>query len=221
MYRVADGPIEGIDNIVLDLGGVVIDLDRDRAVERLTALGLAEANEDLDQYKQSGIFLDLETGRVTPAEFYDELRRRITSVGNPAPTDKQLQDAFNGFLVALPPARLEAIRAIRARGKRVFALSNTNPVMYPSWIKQQFEQEGLTINDYFEGVVASFMEGCCKPNPLIFQRVTERYGLDPSSTIFFDDSEANCLGADAAGWHSMHIGYTPQTDLLAALKNII
>ena len=37
--------ILGIQNIVFDLGGVVIDLDRSRAVNQLEALGLRNVND--------------------------------------------------------------------------------------------------------------------------------------------------------------------------------
>lgn len=185
---------------MFDLGGVVIDLDRERCIHRLEELGITDAGSLLGLYRQEGPFLDLETGRITAAEFYDILR----SKARPGTTDVELQDAFNAFLVDLPVRRLQALRKLRGK-KRIFALSNTNPVMYNSWIARAFRAEGLTVNDYFEGVVASFGEGCCKPDLRIFQILISRYGLEPGRTLFLDDSEANCRAAEDAGLKSLRV----------------
>ena len=179
---------------MFDLGGVVIDLDRDRCVEQYKKLGFADISSDLDQYVQSGIFYELETGKITTAGFYDFCLRQCA----PGTSTVQIQDAFNAFLVELPVERLRKIREIRNRFQ-TFALSNTNPVMYDSWIAQKFRQEGLTINDYFDGIVTSFQEGTCKPDTTIFQRLLERNSLNPARTLFLDDSEANCQAARECG----------------------
>lgn len=207
--------IEGIENVVYDLGGVVIDLDRSQAVEGLKALGIVEADSLLDQYEQKGPFLALETGRIKTGPFFDELRGIAVANGYPAPTDTQLAEAFNRFLVRLPKERLEMLRRMRMAGFRIFVLSNTNPVMYNSWIDDAFHAEGGTINDYFDGIVASFQEGTCKPDPTIFETVMRRYGLNPSRTLMLDDSAANCRAAASTGMQALQVGSTPETDMLA------
>lgn len=207
--------LEGIQNVVYDLGGVVIDLKRERAVEALTKLGLDGADEMLGLYKQQPPFLDLETGRMTAGKFFDTLRNRIAANGYPAPTDVELTDAFNAFLVDLPGGRLEMLRKMRMAGFRIFVLSNTNPVMYNSWIADAFRQEGGNINDYFDGIVTSFQELTCKPDVHIFETVLRRYGLDPSQTLMLDDSEANCRAAAEAGMHALRVGKTKEDDMMA------
>lgn len=207
--------IENIDAVVLDLGGVVIDLRRDNAVAALQELGLREADELLDTYRQTGPFLALETGRLTAGEFFDLIRAMI---GDPKITDTQLQDAFNRFLIDIPAERLEAILALRARGYKVYALSNTNPVMYHSWIAGRFRQEGLQINDYFDGIVTSFEEGVCKPDPLIFERLLKRYHLDGQRTLFLDDGPANVEAARACGIRAEHV--TPSRSMIDIFNDL-
>lgn len=202
-----------IRNLVFDLGGVIIDLKRDAAVEALEALGIPGVAEMLDPYCQRGIFLQLETGLVTAAEFYDYLRGKAVEAGAPAPTDVQIQDAFNAFLVRLPVERLQMLRRMRERGFRVYALSNTNPVMYHSWIADAFGAEGLMIDDYFDGIVTSFQQGRCKPDPMIFKTLTRRYSLRPEETLMLDDSPANCRGAEEAGLNCWRVKPAPDWDL--------
>jgi putative hydrolase of the HAD superfamily len=209
--------ITGIKNVVFDLGGVVIDLNRLAAVEGFEELGMHDANTFLDQYCQKGTFLDIETGRITAAEFFDTIRQHI---GNETIKDKEIEDAFNRFLVDLPVARLRKIRELRERGKRVFALSNTNAVMYNSWIARQFRNDGFAINDYFEGIVTSFAEGVCKPNRRIFEILIERYNLEPSETLFLDDSAANCESAQQLGIRTACIGAPEIGDMLEVVALI-
>lgn len=190
-----------IKNVIIDLGGVMIDLDRERCVEAFEHLGLHGADSMLGLYRQEEPFLSLETGRITAAEFYDEVRRRAASPLN----DAEIEAAFWEFLVDLPKSRLAAVRHARKHGLRTFMLSNTNAVMYDGWIKEAFRQEGLHVGDYFDGIVTSFAEGICKPDKKIFCTVLDRYGLDPDATIMLDDSEANCMAAESVGMHSRRI----------------
>lgn len=207
-----------IKNIVFDLGGVVIDLRRENAVEALTALGIRGVDELLGLYRQTGPFLELEIGELTAAEFFDAMRARARE----GVTDLQLQEAFNSFLTGLPEERLDRLRELRRKGYRVFALSNTNAVMFGSWIASAFRKQGLRADDYFDGIVASFREGVCKPDHEIFLRLLRRYGLDPAETLMLDDSEANCEAARHAGMHAEKVE-APGTgrDMLALTQPFI
>ena len=130
---------ETIKNIIFDLGGVIIDLRRENAVAALQRLGLADADELLGLYRQEEPFLGLETGRLHAGEFFEIIRLKC-----PDATDVEITEAFNQFLVGIPPQRLERLLELRKGGYRIFALSNTNPVMFNSWITEHFRQAGLT-----------------------------------------------------------------------------
>lgn len=209
--------LKQIQNIIFDLGGVVIDLNRPEAVRRLEKLGLSEVGDLLGQYVQKPPFLDLETGRMTAADFFDTIRTlcRDSATGGLEVTDRQIADAFNAFLVDIPTERLERLRQLRMMGFRIFALSNTNPVMFNSWIANEFRKEGGSVNDYFDGIVTSFQELVCKPDRQIFGILLRRYGLNPAQTLMLDDSEANCRAAADCGMHALRVGYTPKDDMMA------
>lgn len=203
--------IYNIRNVIFDLGGVVIDLDRDRAVRALEQLGLEGADDMLGLYGQKEPFLGLETGETPSGEFFDIMRSRM----KPGVSDKEITRAFNEFLVELPAKRLEMMRRMRMAGYRIFMLSNTNPVMYNSWIDRAFRQEGGTVNDYFDGIVVSYQELMCKPNVAIFETLMRRYGLNPSETLMLDDSEKNCQAAAEAGAHAFKVGKGDNDDMMA------
>lgn len=209
--------MNNINNIIFDLGGVVIDLNRLAAVEAYSKLGLSQASEMLGEYGQKWPFLPLEEGKFTSAEFFDTLR----GLCQPGVSDKTLQQAFEAFLVGIPVERLRRLEELRRAGFRIFVLSNTNAVMYHGWIAREFRKDGKSINDYFDGIVASFEEGMCKPNAALFKVVTDRYNLDPASTLMLDDSEANCEGARSIGLNAIRIDNKGENSMLNVTAGLL
>ena len=134
-----------IKNLLFDLGGVIMNLDRNRCVKALEALGLAEADEMLGIAVQKGPFGQLESGQIGPDEFRNEIRTRI---GRPV-SDADIDGALNRFLLGIPVQRLHQLRQLRER-YGVYMLSNTNPIMWNSFIADQFRQEGREVGDYFD-----------------------------------------------------------------------
>lgn len=198
-------------DIVFDLGGVVLDINRDRCVRRLESIGLPDAGRLLDLYCQSGEFLALEEGRMTAGEFFDSLRAHA---GRQL-TDTMVTEALCDFITGLPAERLKALRLLRKQGKRLYVLSNTNPIMYHSVIDRLFRQEGLSIRDYFDGEIVSFREKVCKPKPEIFEILKRRYLLDGNRTLFLDDSPHNCEASRACGIDAALVA--PGTDFIDIL----
>ena len=184
-----------IKNIIFDLGGVVIDLQRRMAIDALDRLGLSDASSLLGEYEQKGPFLMLETGEISSSEVYDILLPHCKK----GTTCTDIRDAFEEFLKEIPLERLRMLEKLRAKGYRLYVLSNTNPIMYNHWIDNAFRNDGKSINDYFDGIVTSFQEKMCKPDPRLFQRVVDRYSLTPSETLMLDDSESNVKAARSIG----------------------
>jgi len=59
----------GIKNLIIDFGGVLIDLDRQRCLENFRKLGLPDVEVMLDLYHQQDFFQKYEKGLITSAEF--------------------------------------------------------------------------------------------------------------------------------------------------------
>lgn len=206
-----------IRNVLFDLGGVIMDIDRSRCVEAFKALGFADVEDFLGDYAQKGSFADLESGRIDAAEF----RRRIRPCLPEGTGDRAIDRAFCEFLIGIPLRRLVALRELRRLGLGVYMLSNTNPIMWNSKIAEEFGQEGLRREDYFDGIVTSFEARVMKPAPEIFAYAAERLGIEPSETIFLDDGEANVRAAEAAGWHAALVPPGVEFDALLRQSGII
>ena len=189
-----------IKNLLFDLGGVIMDIRRENCEKAFRALGMSDIGEFLGDYGQKGPFAALEAGQIGEKEFRDEVRLHIPG----QVTDEDIDCALNAFLTGIPRPRLEKLRELR-RKYRIYMLSNTNSIMWDRDIVKAFKQEGLTVNDYFDGIVTSYEAGCCKPDPRIFRTVTERFGIAPEETIFLDDSQSNIEAASRLGFGTLHV----------------
>ena len=152
-----------IRNILFDLGGVIMDIDKNRCVKAFQDMGFAATGEFLGGYAQKGAFADLESGRIDAAVFRRIIRPHLPQ----GTTDLAIDRAFCEFLVGIPVRRLVALRDLRRQGLGVYMLSNTNPIMWNSKIGEEFGREGLRREDYFDGMVTSFEARVMKPAPEI------------------------------------------------------
>lgn len=180
---------------------MIIDIRRQDCVEAFQRLGFDDIASFLGEYGQKGPFFELEEGKITPAEFRAALRPHMPQ----SVTDSQIDDAFQAFITGIPRERLEALRRLRSEGHRLYVISNTNKIMWDGIIADCFRQEGLTMDDYFDGIVTSFEAGCCKPDPRIFRLVLDRFGLKAPEVTFFDDSADNCRRAAEMGFRTVHV----------------
>jgi HAD superfamily hydrolase (TIGR01509 family) len=69
---------------------------------------------------------------------------------------------------------------------------------------------------YFHDVPVEMCGSCelgvCKPARGFFDRLGDRFALDPAMTVLVDDSARNVRGAVAAGWHGVRHRDAPSTE---------
>ncbi len=111
--------------------------------------------------------------------------------------DHYASDRFRGL--ELFEESLDVVRHIR-QFARVGMITNG-----PSRI-QRDKIDRLAIADLFEVILVSEEEGVWKPDPLIFTRALDRFGVRPHAATFVGDSpEHDIAGAQAAGISSVWI----------------
>ena len=112
-----------IKNILIDFGGVLIDLDRRRCIEQFRQLGLHGVDGLLHDCQQQGFFQLHEKGLITDADFRD----RIRSLAGTPLDDADIDKAWNSFLGTIPVYKLDFLLELRKR-YRLCLLSNTNAI---------------------------------------------------------------------------------------------
>lgn len=200
-----------IRNLLFDLGGVIMDIRRERCIEAFRDLGMDDPGQFLGEYVQAGPFGALEAGGITPVQFRDELRRYLPD----GTTDAQIDVAFERFLIGIPVHRLQALERLRGR-YRLYLLSNTNEIMWNSMIAAEFRKEGREIAHYFDGTLTSFEARSMKPDAAIFRMAEQKFGIKPGETLFLDDSASNTEAAAALGFAVMTV--PPGSEFMTLLK---
>lgn len=186
-----------IDAVVFDFGGVIVDLDFDKAVAAFESIGVADASSRLDRYRQTGIFFDLEAGRVSKEEFC----RRLGEECGREITERDALKGWLGYFTETDTRRLRLLDRLRERC-RVFMLSNTNPFVLDWADSAAFSADGRPVSDYFDALYLSYRIGELKPDRAIFDFMTADAALVPSRTLFVDDSTDNVAAARALGFHA-------------------
>lgn len=194
---------KGIKNLIVDFGGVLIDLDYQRCLDSFRKLGLPDVEHILDIYHQQDFFSNYEKGLISSADFRNVIREKIEK----EVTDARIDAAWNSFLVSIPTYKLDLLLELR-KDYVVYLLSNTNEIHWQWSCKHAFPYKTFRVEDYFEHVFLSYEMKMAKPDKEIFQKVLDDTGIMPEETFFIDDSKVNCLTAQSLGIST----YTPKAN---------
>ena len=175
-----------IKNIVFDFGGVIADISRDKAVQAFFKIGLEDAEIRLDKYHQTGIFQELEEGKLSADEFREELSKLCSRVL----TKEEVQQAWMGFITGIDIRKLDYILELK-KSYRIYILSNTNPYVMSWACSPQFSSQCKSLADYCEKLYLSYQIGYTKPEPEIFNFMLRDSKIIPSETMFVDDGSVN------------------------------
>jgi putative hydrolase of the HAD superfamily len=188
-----------IQNIVFDMGGVLVDVHRDRAVAHFEAIGVDKADELIDACHHSGIFLDVESGDIDADEF---CRQLCMEAGKDIPKDAIFK-AWRSIIDPPPLYKLDFLLELKRR-YRTFLLSNNNPILVNNWsMTPDFSEYGRPIAFYFEQCFFSYELHCVKPGAEIFRLMTAQSGIDPAVSLYLDDSADNIAAAANEGFVTM------------------
>jgi glucose-1-phosphatase len=192
---------KSIKNIIFDFGGVICNIDVKLTEKAFMDLGLKQFDTGRSISESAGLFEDLETGTISPQHFRDELKKYFV---NPV-TDEQIDTAWNALLLDIPEPRIRLIEKVRQQ-YRIFLLSNTNEIHYRCYLERFRKQYGYTDFDaLFEKAWLSHRIGLKKPSTEIFNYVMQHSALEPSETLFIDDTLRHVEGARKAGLHAHHL----------------
>lgn len=190
-----------IDTLILDLGGVLIDVDYTASASAFHALGFPDFDGLYTKARQTDLFDRFETGELSPEGFRDAVRELLGA----GLSDADIDASWNAMLGTVPPARIELVRALRQR-YRLLLLSNTNAIHVPAF--EAIIARDLGITDFkalFHGAYYSCAMGLRKPHAAAFHHVLQQHGADPARTLFIDDSIQHVIGAREAGLHAEHL----------------
>ena len=197
-----------IDAVLSDFGGVLTSplVDAFRAFQDSSGISvesLGSAMAALAQRTGAHPLFELETGRLTEADFLSALGTELTErLGR----EVELHGFGEAYFDHLDPNDrvIEYMRSLRRRGHRMAICTNNVREWEPLW------RAMLPVDEIFEVVVDSAFVGVRKPDPEIYQLTLERLGVSAETALLVDDIEVNCEGARALGMRAVWFRSTEQ-----------
>lgn len=183
-------------NILLDLGGVLLNINYHKTLQAFKDLGFHDFEAMYSQYTADALFENLETGKVSEDDFY----KKIMQGKEQHITRPQVAFAWNNMLLDFREESLEFLKEL-SKKYSLYLLSNTNEIHLNAFEQILKMQTGLeSLDQFFTKAYYSQKVGLRKPNADIFEFVLADAGISAEETLFVDDSWNNIEAAKALGF---------------------
>ena len=183
----------GVETVVFDLGGVLVDWDPRYLYRKIFA-----TEEEME------VFL---TTVATPEWHLEQDRGRTTKeatgllISQHPGYEREIRafygrwdEAFGGTI----PGAVEVLGEVRETGLPLYALTNWSAETFP------LARQWYGFLGWFDEIIVSGEERVIKPDRKIYDILVERTGLDPTKTVFIDDSRPNVLAAEEFGFTTIN-----------------
>ena len=191
--------MKNIDNIIFDLGNVILNIDYQNTIDAFEKIGVPNASSFYSKSSQLNIFNQLETGHISNQNFVLEIQKIV-----PKASASQIINAWNAILQDLPNERLEILKNIKDRFS-IFLLSNTNSIHVEKIIDKLGKKKYEEFYNLFKKVYYSHQVNLRKPNADIFKLVIKENCLSIKNTLFIDDSIQHIESAKKIGLQTYHL----------------
>jgi len=181
--------------LLFDLGGVVFDIDFERAVEYWAAHAGVPVETLRPFYPVDPSYERHERGEIDAAEYFNGLRDKLGIVLS----DDQFAAGWNAIFLQESPGVFDLLEELANRIP-IYAFSNSNLTHQRFWEKKYAKTLGL-----FQEVFVSCELGLRKPESAAFRHVASAIGADPEALLFFDDTHENVDGAREVGMTAIHV----------------
>lgn len=193
--------LNGIKNIIFDLGGVLLNIDPKKTIDAFAKLGMPQLVSTSGLSYDHDIFFRMEQGQISPEEF----RAGVQQLLHKPASDELIDDAWTAMLLDFPAIRVKLVQNLRNDFK-VYLFSNTNTIHVAKYHDNFRKQHSFEVSSLFEKDFYSNEIGFRKPSPEAFQEVIRLSGVNPEETLFIDDSNQNVQAAIASGMKGFWLG---------------
>lgn len=191
-----------VETVLLDAGGVLLDLDYPylrRLIEARRGKVTEEALSRYEAIARREVHHQVREGGSTSGAWRDYFHIILGKAGVDGDEQAEVIDSlweahqrFGLWTVAIEGAT-ETVADLKSRGYRIGVVSNAEG-------RVERDLEGAGFAGMFETVVDSHHVGVEKPDPRIFEVALERMGVDSKTAVFLGDVPAvDVAGAEAAG----------------------
>ena len=183
-----------INTIIFDLGGVLIDWN-----PRYVYRSIFKTEEEIDWF-----FENICTNDWNEEQDAGKMLNEATEelVVRHPDWENQIRAYYGRWEEMLGGVIQETVDILQELKKnkdlKIYALTNWSAETFPVAL-ERFE-----FLQWFDGIVVSGVEKTRKPFPEFYRRLIDRYGINPSESVFIDDNLRNVEGAETLGVKGIH-----------------
>lgn len=196
--------------MLFDLGRVLVDFDHARSAQRIANFCGKTPRQIYDLFFESRATIDFEAGKISPQEFYSQVKQLLDL--------KLSYDSFvpiwNDIFFLSPKNRsvFGLVNSLRSNYKTAL-LSNIN-ILHYEYLKNSFPVFGV-----FDEIFLSYQLGCIKPDKEIYNSVIAQLKVAPEEIFYTDDRPELIESAKALGLRGhVFTNFAQLTSDLAAYK---
>ena len=185
-----------LENIVFDLGGVLVDWNPKYLYNKVFNNDQNRVSSFLSQVCTSEWNVEQDAGR----SLADATQFLVEKFPEEETYIRMYYDRWEEMLRGEIKGTVALLEDLKTRNEHnLFALTNWSAETFPIAL-ERFDFLG-----FFEGIVVSGEEKTRKPFRKIYEILFDRYNIDPSSSIFIDDSLQNVEAAVELGMKGFNL----------------
>jgi 2-haloacid dehalogenase len=184
-----------INTIIFDLGGVLLDWNPKYVFDE----NYFDSLEKRDYFFENICTSDWNEEQDAGRPIVEATQQLISKFPDWEQPIRDFYGRWTEMLKAPIPGTVEIFRQLKASGKyKLYALTN--------WQAELFHIPLVRYDflHWFDGRVVSGEEKTRKPFPEFYQRLLDRYNVDPSKALFIDDNLRNVNAGEQVGIKSIH-----------------
>jgi FMN phosphatase YigB (HAD superfamily) len=194
--------------LLFDLGGVLLDIDFDRALQAWAPYSTLSLAELRTVFTHDLPYELHERGDIDAAAYFDHLARTLKLSASHA----QIEQGWNAIFVGEFEATRQSVASLRGT-LPCHAFSNTNASHMAVW-SERFPK----MVNAFDRIFTSHELRLRKPEREAFDRICGLTGVPAESFLFFDDLPVNVQAARDAGFQAVLV--RSPDDVATALESL-
>ncbi len=183
-----------IKNVVLDFGGVILDLDINKTHQEFQKFGLNNISSD---HLRKNLF-DFESGLINEEKITAIFKKEIPLDID----DNSFVNAWCAMLKDLPQHRVDFLYKF-GKDHPLYLLSNTNSI-HINFLRNRENEKFEKFEDSFTKVFYSYQMNSRKPDAVIFEQLINDLEINPKETLFVDDMLDNIETAKKLGFQTWY-----------------